>query len=481
MFHTLSPKGHLFSSIQSWFATQLEDRAPSPTPAGKMPALQVPGPAGGIASLDGVRAIACLIVMGYHINLMTRDAHLWQPADSPFTSALILSGGSGVTLFFVLSGFLLFLPYARALLFDTPWPAARLFYLRRALRILPGYYFSLFLLVTLEKPEYLEPQHWKELLLFVFFLMDSTQATFQQLNGPYWTLAIEWQFYLLLPLIALGIHALARLARPEWRLRASALCLLGLLVWGIATRMIGGYFQAHPAATAPIPRPALNVLLFVAYGYRGKYLEDFAVGMLAGLLYTWARSAAGTRLLRRMQRLSHWLWGAGLLLLVFTSMQNYQASFHYTWPVVSSLFALPAWTFEFGFALGFGCCILAILFNNGGLRRCFSWTPLRWIGLISYSLYIWHLPLLFVFHYRVGPSLGGLPNPLAYGLYWLWALLVVIPFCFALYRLIERPGMRLSDQLRRRMQAPLSPSSGTPPAPVGAASVPAQFATTFSG
>src|SRR5215472_3466627 len=82
--------------IRSWVAAQLEERRPR----------------GAIASLDGVRACACLTVIAYHISLMTRDQHLWTDTGNRLVGAILLAGGAGVTLFFVLSGFLLFLPYA---------------------------------------------------------------------------------------------------------------------------------------------------------------------------------------------------------------------------------------------------------------------------------------------------------------------------------------------------------------------------------
>jgi peptidoglycan/LPS O-acetylase OafA/YrhL len=202
-----------------------------------------------IPVLDGVRAVACLLVLSYHINLITRDMHVWTPGRQPLLDALFLSGSTGVTLFFVLSGFLLFLPYAKVLLSLGPWPDSRLFYFRRAWRILPGYYVSLFLLVMLQQPQYLAPSHWHDLALFFVLFMDSTPATFQHLNGPYWTLAIEWQFYLLLPLIALTIRRLTgRLPRPS-RTRAIALCLAALMAWGVLSRMGGAWLEVHPTAT----------------------------------------------------------------------------------------------------------------------------------------------------------------------------------------------------------------------------------------
>lgn len=107
-----------------------------------------------VAVLDGVRGLAILFVLTFHINLMTGEKVLnWQ--ENPLVMSILMAGGTGVTLFFVLSGFLLFMPYAKALLFAGRWPLARTFYLRRALRIIPAYYFSLFVLILLTQRQYL--------------------------------------------------------------------------------------------------------------------------------------------------------------------------------------------------------------------------------------------------------------------------------------------------------------------------------------
>ncbi len=433
--------------LTSWLATQLEENKPK----------------GAIAALDGVRAVACLMVIAFHIDLITHNAHLWTMSGQPLTSAILLAGDAGVTLFFVLSGFLLFLPYAKALLFEQSWPGARLFYLRRALRVMPGYYFSLVLLVLLSQPQYLQPQHWNDTLLFLLFQMDASRSTFRQINGPYWSLAIEFQFYLLLPLIALGMYVVMRLMtrwiRSEKRAWVVAACLLGVIGWGLLSRFLGEYLMEHPKTTFLVPRSALNVILFFTYGTIGKYLEDFAVGMLASLIYVLVTGPARAIYAPRMRRLSPWLWGCGILLLLLMTMQDYSLSYDYLWPGVPGFVQFPDWTREVGFSLGFGCCILAVLFDGAALRRCFEWTPLRWIGLISYSLYIWHLPLLLVFINNVGPSLSGLPPFLVYSLYWVWVAVVIIPFSCALYLLIEKPGMQLSNRLRSRLTEKRAPPS----------------------
>src|ERR1051326_4002318 len=190
MIRMLSLKEHASSfrqRVHTWFAQQVNDQKPK----------------GTIAALDGVRAVAFLLVFAFHFN----HAGVWSVGDNPFISAFLLVGNTGVTLFFVLSGFLLFLPYTQALLFEKDWPQPKIYYLRRILRIFPAYFFSLFILVPFMQPSFIQPQNWGQLVPFLTFTMGFYNSS-GLINGPYWTLAIEFQYYLILPLIALGILGL---------------------------------------------------------------------------------------------------------------------------------------------------------------------------------------------------------------------------------------------------------------------------------
>lgn len=409
-----------------------------------------------IAVLDGIRACAILFVIAFHINWTNQNyTRIWDWHKNPLASSVAIAGGTGVTLFFVLSGFLLFLPYAKALLFAGRKPLARSFYVRRALRIVPAYYLSLFLLIYFSAPQYLQPANIRNLGLFLTFFMDSSKDTFRQINGPYWTLAVEWQFYMILPLLALGLLLLVKKVRLAWRLPVIASCLLIIIVGGLFVRYWGLYFQNNSTATFLVPRHVLNIVLFFTFGSTGKYIENFAIGMLGALIYIYSQSLTPDSLfVRTLRQSSLWLWRAGIVILVFSAVWHFQANASTpAWPLLQPAMQYFSWLSEMVLAVGYGLCIMAVLFGPHELQHPFTWMPLRWLGLISYSLYIWHLPLIVLFQTRVQPLLPPMSRFVTYGLYWVWLYVAIIPFCILYYAFIERPGMKLGDQWRKKIEA----------------------------
>ena len=415
-------------NVHTWFAQQLNDQKPQ----------------GTIAPLDGVRAVAFLLVFTIHMN----HAGVWGDGNNPWINALFSVGRTGVTLFFILSGFLLFLPYSRALLFKKDWPQPKVYYIRRILRIFPGYFFSLFILVIFTEPSFIQPHNWKMLAHFLTFTMGYNNSNL--INGPYWTLAVEFQYYLILPLIALGILGLTRLMRPEKRLWVIVGSLFAMIIWGMGTAYYGEYFVSHPDQTFLVPRSLLNVVIFVVYGDHSKFLEDFAVGMLIAVGYASIMNSPRKDLyILRMRRLLPWLLIFFIPLFFYVGMPNYALPFV---PRVLQ-FRTISWMNEFSFALCYGYLVTAVLFNRPGgwLGRIFSWTPLRWLGLISYSLYIWHRPLILVLAGNLGSSLRHMNIVLRVTLFWIIAFTVIVVFCFFLFVLIEKPGMLLSEKIRRQI------------------------------
>ncbi len=147
-----------------------------------------------------------------------------------------------------------------------------------------------------------------------------------------------------------------------------------------------------------------------------------------------------------------WLWGGGMIVLVFSAMWHFNDNSTAAWPFLNGLMPYFNWLSEMVLAFGYAACIAAILYGPPSLKRFFSWPLLRWIGLISFSLYMWHLPLLGIFGTNILPLLHIQNRYFAYSLIWVWTLLVIFPFALLSYAVVEKPWMKLGDQWRRSIE-----------------------------
>ncbi len=431
--------------------------------------LEVSKPKNQIPVLDGARAIACLAVLFYHVNYLARVYGIWRPLHgiNNLVATLVYFGDSGVILFFLLSGFLLFLPYAKALLFDSSWPSLRRFYLRRIFRIIPGYYVALFLIALFFHSEFLHHGHWHDLWLFLTFRMNF--AISQQLNGPFWTLAVEFQFYLLLPLIAWLFSPIVRRGTVRWRMLKLTFCLFLLAAWGLLTRYWGLSIADTPRLDFLIPHPVSVRLKPYIYGDTGKFFEVFAVGMLICMVYIYMQYSPSAEYWRiKLRRLSPLMLTVGLTILFLLSLwhfyyininpDNYTKDypvFTFLDPYIPRIVNYWKQWQAMGYAIGYGLCLWALLHGSPKLRCPFEWPVLRWIGLISFSLYMWHVPLIFLFLNAIDSSLGsqGWNHIVQYGAFWCWILIVIIPVSMTLYRWVEVPGMRIGELIIRKLEA----------------------------
>ena len=146
-----------------------------------------------ITSLDGVRALAVLVVFFHHIAFTSiNDLRDTWPGPVRFIANLFREGQLGVDLFFVLSGFLI----TTLLLKDRRKPGqSHEFYVKRAFRILPALLLSL---VVGYGVGYLNAP---TVLLSLVFLTNYAHLFHFTATGPYWTLAVEEQFYIVWPIL----------------------------------------------------------------------------------------------------------------------------------------------------------------------------------------------------------------------------------------------------------------------------------------
>lgn len=328
------------------------------------------------AALDGLRALAALSVVAFHVWLYTwPDPTL--PTREGFWNRLLFQGHLGLILFFVLSGFLLFRPR-----YDLRRYAAR-----RALRIVPAYWVALAGAVLLlwgggATPGIRLPDA-SQLGLFAVFGQNYSGATIMQLNPVTWTLCVEVAFYVLLPFLG------------RW-------ALVPMVAVGLAWNLL-----VHSVDGGQVMAKALPA-----------FLPYFACGMAAAV---WPAR-------RRLPLLAM----AGVALVVADGVWHSVAAPRAVNPLLAVLADLPA-------AVGFGLLLAAVA--AGALR----WLGgLSWIGVRSYGLYLWHVPLILFLRRLDLLPLSFVP-----------ALLVVVPPALGAaalsWRFVERPA--LSGLLRPRFAA----------------------------
>lgn len=291
---------------------------------------------GHIAELDGLRALAVLLVIFHHMHLRWSDA-------LASVSGIAQYGWTGVDIFFVLSGFLI---TSILLTSERSIGSLRDFYIKRAARIWPLYYFLL-LLVCLEAWHLHQSYPWRPSLI----MMQNYLAAFPNLGyNQTWSLCIEEQFYFFWPLLVL--FAPRR-----------------LLLWIIGMVLFVSPILREVAIHHGIPPK----LLYTATQYR---LDAIAVG--SGIAIAYQQLSR-----RRIAQWGRWAFPPALTATVVV-LYLHRSEF---WPRSAVAYSLLAITS--------GALLCAILSPESRFPAAMLRTKLLgYLGSISYGLYLLH-PLVF--------------------------------------------------------------------------------------
>jgi len=366
-----------------------------------------------IFELECVRGIAILLVFAFHVYGVSMGDAQRTPT---LLNSFMISGNTGVTLFFVLSGFLLSLPWLKFLVDDTGTarrPSIGRFYAARLLRVLPLYYFAvLFSLLVSGK--------WLAGLkaaVFGFVGFDIFPY-----SVVWWTLSTEVQFYLLLPLFW-GAWLGARPLRT--------VLLVALALWL--------YCYIDFVLLAPEGGPALSFFMTKSLFAR---LPAFLIGMAAAWLYLQSRDWCQVRASdARYRALSLLLALIALALLGFVlqsvALMGDRVA-EQTWHIHHSLEA-ALWA----------VLMLCLLLGNPFGRVALINRPLAITGKLSYSIYLNHVAILFYGIYPVRESLGQQAYIESVWLYLIPAagLAASLALAYLTYRLLELPFLNLKHRL----------------------------------
>lgn len=385
--------------------------------------------------LDGLRALAALAVLLAHVAFqtgLTTDVTVGTLGD--LASRLEL----GVTLFFLLSGFLLYRPYAQAHLAGRPVPVTRTYLRNRALRVLPAYWLLVVVALPLLTPSVVSAG---ELLQQGLLLQTLQEGHLHQGLTQTWSLAVEVAFYLVLPLLAWTVRPGARTGVQQ--LRAEGVLLAAMLAVSVAWQV-----AVHAGGLGDERITGL---------WLPGYLDWFALGMGLAVLRTWADVTGGLPRLRSAAGAAgSWLLVAALLVWLSAGPLGGPRG----------LEPVTAWESLARHVL-YGAACAALLLpvvladRPTGWHRVLSSPLARWLGRMSYGVFLWHLVALdLVFR------LPGL-DPFSGRTLLVTALVVPLSLALAAvsHRLVEEPALRLKRSAVPAAARPPAPRRPAAPAP----------------
>lgn len=369
-------------------------------------------------SLTGLRGIAALWVFVFHIRSFTEASNQLDlfGLTIDFSSLFSMGGIDGVHIFFVLSGFLLSIPFIRWLEGDAAYPPLGKYYIRRVLRVFPAYYAQLFCLLL---AAYFWGNGWPlsltEFVLHLLMFLRVEPWFINPLEGVWWTLPTEFSFYLVLPLFAL-------------------LCKRIGIVWGVILAiMLTVLFRYMLYQT--VANQGTGMIIAKTERFPGHF-SLFVIGM--GTSYLFYR-------LKKMHYTVNQFYlslilAIGLFGIYFAANRlSYWAvngqyfSGHYSYFVWNSANAI------------FLACVIFVAANQYWLCRWLLANRLcLFLGTISYSIYLWHFPVMRFAKQHL--FIEGYTNNMQH-LFISFPLVIIVSAIS--YQFVEAPAMRWGSKITK--------------------------------
>ncbi len=324
-----------------------------------------------LAYLDGLRGLAALCVVYYHLFQSLSSLDLWWTGRFGFLNRVlgIIFFGFGhqaVDVFIVLSGFSLMLPVVRDNLVLNG--GAKKFFQRRARRILPPYYiccvvsYLLTLTILGQKTntawDVTHPITPLGIVSHLFLFQDMFLSTGGQINYPLWSISVEWRIYLLFPLLVI-----------LWR------------TWGAMKTLLTTALVSLILTLVLARIPVLQASPYTIAGIMPQYLALFAFGMFACYV-------------SRTPHLAEQVRGKYLVpSIAVTFLVTAIAIFPTLLPKNNLVIGITAVN---DVLVGLAACGFLILLDNNlltPLRRLLSWQPIVTMGTFAYSIYLMHGPV----------------------------------------------------------------------------------------
>ncbi|WP_415976084.1 acyltransferase family protein [Rhodococcus sp. 077-4] len=392
-----------------------------------------------IVGLDGPRGFACLCVLAVHVG-----GHYSPQTVLSYKLGVL---GQGLIFFFALSGFLIFLPMVRKLFAGKPMPNNVSYAMHRLLRVFPAYLFIFLFANFVMRAVFVEnaavaEQHFTDnglgiltdpltLLANLTLVHTYIPSMIQTGINPSWSLSLEFAFYIALPMLT----GIAFFLRKRTSISAPVLALIPVVIMFVIG-ITGKLYTASRVESSGITDPKLlewgpNEIAVLSRSF-WSLADNFTYGMLAAVVFV----AIDNGILKGAF-VTRMRWWTGIAMIPTAAISLKLIDDNSRWQTS---------TVSFGSAL---LILFIIVPLARGERSVFAeradWAPLRYVGMISLSVYLWHFPILIMlgrFGWMAGDSPLGLLRNFAV------VSAVSIAFGAVTYRFIEKPSLTYARRFK---------------------------------
>lgn len=377
--------------------------------------------------LDALRGAAAVSIIVVHAYQDSRGLTGYAYDNTPLVQHLLINLDYGLGVFFALSGFVIFLPFAKALIENRPHMGAKEFMLRRAFRILPLYVFAIF--VVWNSRYYGGSGQIADLIRHLTFTQIYNNDKIFYTIGPAWSLAVEVHYYVGTALLILILTPITRRLRSRKHRIIAVSIVPALLVVASLVYKWWAFYIDH-AGLDNFAGPKHYPIYYGALA-RG---DGFGFGMLLAILYivigSWRPKSPWFARVLCMIAVGPWIY---MVTVRGDSPHDshFVSLFYYAWVGLATTLVMAA--------------IVLSKPERFGMRLLRA-RPIQFLGLVSYSLYLWHEPIMIALEkhhilvFKQDPSI------------WPFSCLALI--CASVfvawisYHLIEVPGQRLRKLLK---------------------------------
>jgi len=334
-----------------------------------------------IPGADGLRALACLLVVWHHTTQRFNPESSAQWIQSIHFFGM--RGEVGVSLFFVLSGCLLSLPFWNSFVNGDPFPSLRFYATNRAARIIPAYWFNLLFCTLVAIWVFDQNINWWRLISGLFFVNSYHYSSFfpAELNGPLWSIGLEVSCYVLLPVILFLIIKNTKKISVAFAGIISVIFVLQILnPWIISSFMTSNKAKGWQYGLTG------GAKQWLPYWNIDTFFTQFLCGSLAALIIV-TLSARGIMKSSSFD-LSAVVFAISAIWLVAVQLEPGEPNSFTKQPYMAPFFPI----------LMAGVIVSASFSTK--VSKFLDNKLFQWIAKLSFSIYLWHMFLIVIIERR---------------------------------------------------------------------------------